>query len=138
MEDVMQSLAAERPKAAEVLRKLMFTFDDIIKLNPRGRLILFDKIPTELIVLALKGTDSAFRDAILGSLATRARRIVESELANGGPASQRDVMKAAGRLRTPHSNWRAAAKSYSIYQKKRTSCSTNPVSMSYGARKRER
>jgi flagellar motor switch protein FliG len=72
----------------------MFTFDDIIKLNPRGRLILFDKIPTELIVLALKGTDSAFRDAILGSLATRARRIVGSELANGGPASQRDVMKA--------------------------------------------
>jgi flagellar motor switch protein FliG len=94
MDDVMQSLAAERPKAAEVLRKLMFTFDDIIKLNPRGRLILFDKIPTELIVLALKGTDSAFRDAILGSLAARARRIVESELANGGPASQRDVLKA--------------------------------------------
>lgn len=94
MEDVMQNLAAERPKAAEVLRKLMFTFDDIIKLNPRGRLILFDKIPTELIVLGLKGTDSAFRDAILGSLAARARRIVESELANGGPASQRDVLKA--------------------------------------------
>ncbi|MCI0737286.1 MAG: flagellar motor switch protein FliG [Beijerinckiaceae bacterium] len=94
MDDVMQSLAAARPKAAELLRKLMFTFDDILKLNPRGRAVLFDKIPTELIVLALKGTDAAFRDAILSSLAARARRMVDSELASGGPAPQRDVLKA--------------------------------------------
>ena len=94
MEDVMQSLAAARPKAAEILRKLMFTFDDIIKLQPKARSVLFDKIPTELVVLALKGTDTAFRDAILSSLATRARRIVDSELASGGPALQRDVLKA--------------------------------------------
>ncbi|WP_395664874.1 flagellar motor switch protein FliG [Methylocella sp.] len=94
MEDVMQSLAASRPKAAETLRGLMFTFDDIVKLQAKARSILFDKIPTELVVLALKGTDAAFRDAILSSLATRARRIVDSELASGGPALQRDVLKA--------------------------------------------
>jgi flagellar motor switch protein FliG len=94
MDDVMQSLATARPKAAEVLRGLMFTFDDVVKLQSKARSILFDKIPTELVVLALKGTDLAFRDAILASLATRARRIVDSELANGGPASQRDVLKA--------------------------------------------
>jgi flagellar motor switch protein FliG len=94
MEDVMQSLAAARPKAAEVLRGLMFTFDDIIKLQSKARSVLFDKIPTELVVLALKGTDTGFRDAILSSLAARARRIVDSELANGGPALQRDVLKA--------------------------------------------
>ena len=94
MEDVMQSLAAARPKAAEVLRGLMFTFDDIIKLQPKARSVLFDKIPTELVVLALKGTDAGFRDSILSSLATRARRIVDSELANGGPALQRDVLRA--------------------------------------------
>ena len=93
-EDVLQSLAAARPKAAEVLRKLMFTFDDIIKLQPKARGVLFDKIPTELVVLALKGTDAAFRDTILSSLATRARRIVDSELATGGPVPQREVLKA--------------------------------------------
>lgn len=94
MEDVMQSLAAARPRAAEVLRGLMFTFDDIVKLHAKARSVLFDKIPTELVVLALKGTDMAFRDSILSSLAARARRIVDSELANGGPALQRDVLKA--------------------------------------------
>jgi flagellar motor switch protein FliG len=94
MEDVMQSLAATRPKAVDILRKLMFTFDDIIKLQPKARSVLFDKIPTELVVLALKGTDAAFRDAILSSLATRARRIVDTELASGGPVPQREVLKA--------------------------------------------
>jgi flagellar motor switch protein FliG len=94
MDDVMQNLAATRPKAAEVLRGLMFTFDDIVKLQPRARSVLFDKIPTELVVLALKGTDAGFRDSILSSLAGRARRIVESELTNGGPALQRDVLRA--------------------------------------------
>ncbi len=94
MDDVMQSLAAVRPRVAEVLRGLMFTFDDVAKLQSKARGVLFDKIPTELVVLALKGTDLAFRDAILSSLAARARRIVDSELANGGPAAQRDVLKA--------------------------------------------
>ena len=85
MEDVLQNLAERRPKAAETLRGLLFTFEDIIKLQPRARMVLFDQIPTERVVLALKGTEAAFRDTILSSLAARARRIVESELANGGP-----------------------------------------------------
>src|SRR5579875_605060 len=79
MEDVLQSLAEARPKTAEILRGLLFTFDDIIKLQPKSRMALFDQVPTERVVLALKGTDSVFRDAILSTLSSRARRMVESE-----------------------------------------------------------
>ncbi len=94
MEDVLQSLAEARPKVAEVLRGLLFTFDDIIKLPAKSRLALFDQIPTERVVLALKGTDAGFRNAILSTLSSRARRIVEAELSNGGPAPHREVLKA--------------------------------------------
>jgi flagellar motor switch protein FliG len=94
MEDVLSTLAETRPKVAETLRGLLFTFDDIIKLPQKGRMVLFDKIPTERIVLSLKGTDPAFRDVILSTLSARARRIVEAELTNGGPAPQREVQKA--------------------------------------------
>jgi flagellar motor switch protein FliG len=94
MEDVLSSLGEVRPKVAETLRSLLFTFDDLIKLPPKSRLVLFDLIPTERIVLALKGTDPGFRDVILSTLSARARRIVESELLNGGPAPQREVQKA--------------------------------------------
>jgi flagellar motor switch protein FliG len=94
MEDVLQSLAETRPKTAETLRGLLFTFDDLIKLTPRTRMILFDQIPTERVVLALKGCEGELRDAILGSLASRNRRMVEQELSSSEPASQRDVVKA--------------------------------------------
>jgi len=94
MEDVLQSLAETRPKTAETLRGLLFTFDDLIKLPPRTRMALFESIPTERVVLALKGADDEIKDAILSSLTGRARRMVEQELASSEPASQRDVVKA--------------------------------------------
>jgi flagellar motor switch protein FliG len=94
MEDVLQSLSDSRPKVAETLKSLLFTFDDLTKLTAQARTTLLDQIPTERVVLSLKGTDAAFRDIILSSLASRARRIVEHELNTGGPASQRDVLKA--------------------------------------------
>ena len=94
MEDALQSLSDTRPKVAETLKGLLFTFDDLTKLTPQARTTLLDQVPTERVVLSLKGTDPAFRDIILSSLASRARRIVEHELNTGGPAAQRDVLKA--------------------------------------------
>jgi flagellar motor switch protein FliG len=94
MEDVLQSLTEERPKEAEVLKGLLFTFDDIVNLSPKARSVLFDQVPTERVVLALKGTEPEFRELVLASLASRAKRMVEAELQNGDPAPQRDVMKA--------------------------------------------
>lgn len=94
MEDVLSTLGETRPKVAETLRSLLFTFDDIVKLPVKSRMVLFDLIPTERIVLALKGTDTAFRDVVLSTLSARARRIVESELSNGGPVPHREVSKA--------------------------------------------
>ena len=94
MEDVLQSLSESRPKEAEVLKGLLFTFDDIVNLSQKARSVLFDQVPTERVVLALKGTDPEFRDLVLSSLAARAKRMVEAELTNGDAAPQRDVMKA--------------------------------------------
>ncbi len=94
MEDALEGIKKVKPESAEMLKGLLFTFDDIINLAPRARQAIFDQIPTERVVLALKGTDLDFRDAILSSLATRARRIVENELATSEPSPQRDVLEA--------------------------------------------
>ncbi|MFC5069753.1 flagellar motor switch protein FliG [Flaviflagellibacter deserti] len=94
MEDALEGIQKVKPESAEMLKGLLFTFDDIINLTPRARQSIFDQIPTERVVLALKGTDMDFRDIILSSLATRARRIVEHELDSGEPISQRDVVEA--------------------------------------------
>jgi flagellar motor switch protein FliG len=94
MEDALAGIQKVRPESAELLKGLLFTFDDIVNLSPRARQSIFDQIPTERVVLALKGTDAEFRNLILSSLAARARRIVEQELDNGEPISQRDVQEA--------------------------------------------
>jgi flagellar motor switch protein FliG len=94
VEDVIQSISQSQPKDAAVLKKMLFTFDDLLKLSQRARALLFDNVPTESIVLALRGTDAAFRDAVLSSMASRARRLVESELSNGASPPQREIAKA--------------------------------------------
>jgi flagellar motor switch protein FliG len=94
MEDILQSLAEVRPKEAEILRSKLFSFADIIKLAPRARSMLFERVPSERVVLALKGTESDFRDIILSALTARAKRLVENELNNGGGSPQRDINTA--------------------------------------------
>ena len=56
MEEVLDNLTQSRPKSAEILKSLLFTFDDIINLTPRARTTLFDQILSEKVILALKGT----------------------------------------------------------------------------------
>jgi flagellar motor switch protein FliG len=94
MEKVLGSLAQTRPKSAEILTSLLFTFEDLVKLQPRARTALFDKVPTDKAVIALKGTDPDFREILLQSLGSRVRRMVEQELSIGEPSSQKDVLEA--------------------------------------------
>jgi flagellar motor switch protein FliG len=94
MDEALMSIAESRPKSVEILKGLLFTFDDIAKLTPRARTSLFDAVPNERLVLALKGTDAEFRTVVLSALSARVKRMVEHELNGGEPAAQRDVLEA--------------------------------------------
>ena len=93
-DEVMLKLSQARPKDAAILKSLLFAFTDLPRLSLRARALLFDKIPTDVVVLALRGTDSEFRDVVLASMASRARRLVEGELSNSSTAPPRDIAKA--------------------------------------------
>ena len=94
MEDMLQGLAQVKPEMAETLKSMLFRFEDIVKLSPKGRMTLFDSVPAEQVVLSLKGTEAEFRELVLSSLGARARRIVQAELNSGEASPQRDVMDA--------------------------------------------
>jgi len=94
MEQVLQSLAATRPKVAEALRGQLFMFDDIAKLPERARTALLDKLPSDRVVVALKGTTAEFRETVLSSLSSRVRKMIEQELNGGQPVPQREVNEA--------------------------------------------
>jgi flagellar motor switch protein FliG len=93
-EDVLKSLAEVRPDEAKAIKGMLFTFEDVAKLPQQARTVVFDKVPIEKLVIALKGTDPDFQATILSSLASRSRRMVEAELQGGGTPSQRDLAEA--------------------------------------------
>jgi flagellar motor switch protein FliG len=93
-EDAMRMLAVERPKDAEAVRSLLFSFTDLPKLPQRARALLFDKVAPDIVVLALRGTDAEFREPVLSAMASRSRRLVEGELASPGTASATETAKA--------------------------------------------
>ena len=93
-EDVMRAIGEARPKDAAVLRTMLFSFSDLPRLSERARALLFDRAPMDVVVMALRGTDADFRSAVLASMPSRGRRLVEGELASGAYAASRDIVKA--------------------------------------------
>lgn len=94
VEELLGNLAAERPETAEILKGMLFTFEDIVKLGTKARLALFERVPAETVILALKGSEQELRDMVLSSLAARARRMVEQELQGGEASDARDIAAA--------------------------------------------
>ena len=93
-EDVMKALEADRPEDAEALRAKLFSFDELVSLPPASRQALFEKVPSDRIVVALSTSDDEFRANMLSSLTARARRLVENELESVGSPPARDVAAA--------------------------------------------
>jgi flagellar motor switch protein FliG len=83
-EDVLTSIAEVKPVDAAVLRSKMFSFADIVSLSAKARSLLLERVATEQVTIALKGTDDVLREAVLSAMGARARRLVENELKNDG------------------------------------------------------
>ena len=94
MEEVLDTLGAARPKAAEKIRSLLFTFDDIRKLPPRTRIALFESIETDRLVPALNGANDEMKEVILSSVPSRMRRVIEQDLAVAPPLTEKEIEKA--------------------------------------------
>ena len=94
MEEVLESIAVNKPEMAQSLRNLLFTFDDIVKLSVKARAILFEKAPPERVIMALKGKSPEFKEFVLSSMTNRARRMVEQELASSQSSPAREINKS--------------------------------------------
>ena len=91
---ILDGLQAVRPQEAAALRRMLFAFEDILKLDQKYRLILFDKVQTEQVMLALRGVDGELKETILASLGARARRMIEAELNDAAPEITKEVAAA--------------------------------------------
>ncbi len=94
MDEVLNDLDQHRPKEAELVRGLLFTFDDLSRLSAPALLTIFDQVPPERTIIALQGADPVLKEKILESVPSRARRMIEQEIETGKKALTKEVTKA--------------------------------------------
>jgi flagellar motor switch protein FliG len=102
---IMSRLEEKDPLLAEEIRKLMFVFDDIIKIDDRGIQALLKEVPNEKLLLALKTSSEEIRTKIFKNISARAAEMLREDLGNMGPSrlsdvesAQQEIVNAARRL----------------------------------------
>ncbi|NJM28842.1 MAG: flagellar motor switch protein FliG [Rhizobiales bacterium] len=96
--EVLEELAKSFPGETSELRKLVFMFEDVQLLDQKDRVRLIDRVPAELIIAALFGTETGFRETLLSSMSARTRRMVESELQGDTSQLNKDTLAARRKI----------------------------------------
>jgi flagellar motor switch protein FliG len=90
----LTALEERNREAAEKIKSLMFTFDDLARLTPSSMQVLMRSIDKEKLPLALKGASEKLRDLFFKSLSERAGKMLQEDMASLGPVKLRDVDEA--------------------------------------------
>lgn len=88
---IMSRLEEKDPLLAEEIRKLMFVFDDIVKIDDRGIQTLLKEVTNDKLLLALKTANEEIKNKIFKNISQRAAEMLREDLGNMGPARLSDV-----------------------------------------------
>ena len=91
---ILAALEERSREAAERIRGLMFTFDDLLKLDGAGAQVLMRSVDKTQLALAVKGASDQIRDLFLRNMSDRAAKILKDDIAGLGPVRLRDVDEA--------------------------------------------
>lgn len=91
---IMSRIEEKDPILAEEIRKLMFVFEDIVKIDDKGIQTLLKEVPNDRLLLALKTSNEEIRNKIFKNISQRAAKLLQEDLANMGPARLSDVESA--------------------------------------------
>lgn len=78
-------------ESAERIRALMFTFEDLAKLDPGGVQTLLRNIEKDKLAMAMKGASDTLRDLFFSNMSERAAKILREDMEAMGPVRLRDV-----------------------------------------------
>ena len=80
--------------AAEKIKALMFTFEDLSKLDPSGIQTLLRNADKGKVALALKGATESLRDLFFSNMSKRQTKILREDMEAMGPVRLREVDEA--------------------------------------------
>jgi flagellar motor switch protein FliG len=84
--------------SAERIKALMFTFEDLGKLDPGSIQTLLRHVEKDKLALALKGSTDGLRDIFFSNMSERAGKILREDMEAMGPVRLKDVDEAQMRM----------------------------------------
>jgi flagellar motor switch protein FliG len=84
--------------SAERIKALMFTFEDLGKLDPGSIQTLLRHVEKDKLGLALKGATDGLRDVFFSNMSERAGKILREDMEAMGPVRLKDVDEAQMRM----------------------------------------
>lgn len=95
---IMDTLEEEDPELADEIRKRMFMFEDIVKLDDRAIQQVIREVDTRDWALALKTVSDDVSSAIYRNMSQRAGEMLKEDIEYMGPVRLRDVEEAQQRI----------------------------------------
>lgn len=92
-ERILTEIEELYPELAEQIRNLMFTFEDIKKVDDKGIQIILKEVPRDQLVTALKTASEELKTLLFRNMSQRAVGMIQDDLSAMGPVKLKDVEK---------------------------------------------
>nr|WP_302595187.1 flagellar motor switch protein FliG [uncultured Cellulosilyticum sp.] len=92
--NIMENLEIEDPELAEVIRKRMFVFEDIITLDPKSIQRVLREVDNHQLAIALKGAGESVKSVIMENVSKRLAAMIEEDLEYMGPKRVKEIEEA--------------------------------------------
>ena len=91
---IMGALDEKDPDLAEAIRKLMFVFEDLAKVDDKSIQTLLKEISTDELAIALKSVGEEVKQAFFRNMSERAAQIMQEDMEAKGPVRLSEVERA--------------------------------------------
>lgn len=98
VERIMQALEAQEPQAAARIRRIMFTFDDLVRVDTDTFGVLIAECPLDKLPVALSGASEEIRELFLGNMSARAAAMLREEIETLPTQRKKAVEDAQGEI----------------------------------------
>ncbi len=95
---ILEYLDGANSELAAEVRKLMFVFDDLVRLDDRSLQRVLREVDSKDLSLAMRGTSEELQERIFRNQSTRAAQALREEMEIGGPVRLRQVEEAQQRI----------------------------------------
>ena len=90
----MTALDERNRESAERIRALMFTFDDLVRLDASGIQVLLRQVEKDQLAIALKGAAEDVKDLFFSNMSERAGKMMREDMEAMGAVRLKDVDEA--------------------------------------------